>query len=154
MARPARTDRDDQIEGGLRMWAAWCNSDVVVTENTASMQSRIMAAGPGVLLAGGTGCRLLVSDDEIEAAVEAAVCVLSVDDQLAADVLRLEYQAAMYPMLKRRGCRPASLLAVVRGGQRFRADLLGVGLWHYRMHLRKARIAVGHALDNFRESKR
>lgn len=132
MARRPRTLLDDQLE----RWARWC------IEGRAAPQSMIAKAidNHGLLQFGGGGSVPVV---DIESTIEAAVLKVSERDVLAADVLRLEYQAGVSAVCRRRGIRGYDW----RAGQAEKAELLGISVRTYARKLTVMREAVAVALQ-------
>jgi hypothetical protein len=128
----------------LESWARWCDSpsDVVSYGGSGgSMLARLIDTRGDLNFGGGGGPAGPV--DTIETNIEMAVVSLGAQNQLAADVLRLECVAGWWQVTSRRGIRgydPRGL------GQLQNALALGISVRTYRRRLAEAREYVAQRL--------
>ncbi len=130
MGRRRRSDIDDLLEA----WARWCHSGGVVLGSGSSMLAK-MIDNKGLMNFGSGGGKSPVVDC-IEARIEAIVMVMANQNQLRADVLRLEVGAGWMAVAKRRGFRGYDPMTM---GQFEKANALGVSVRTYRRRLAAAR---------------
>lgn len=132
MGRRAANDLDDLLE----RWARWClqgggaamgTSLLGLLMDNGGVLSRSTAGGAPPM--GAQSCPL-------EERVEYAVVALAREDLLTADVLRLEYNAGVAPVVSRRKLRGYDHRNI---GQLQKAHALGVGVATYRRRLARAR---------------
>ena len=138
MARRPRSDLDTL----LNAWAVWCESGGV-SQGRSMLAKLIDNQG---LLINGTGGGVPI--DSVEARIDSLVAELSVSDLMAADVLRLEYGAGLWQVLKRRGVRGYDPR---RPDREMKAAALNISGRTYRRRLMVARQAVIDGLSGERE---
>ncbi|WP_110644089.1 hypothetical protein [Salinicola sp. CPA57] len=131
MARRARTRIDDLLDA----WALWLEQG-----NHHAAPRSVLAKwmeGKGQILPSAGGADVVCAAAfPIEEQVEAAVLAIALDETLAADVLRLEYNAAHAGVCQRHGARPYN---PHRTDQAAKAALLNVSVRTYRSRLSWAR---------------
>ncbi len=139
MGRRAANDLDDLLE----RWARWClqgggaamgTSLLGLLMDNGGVLSRSTAGGAPPM--GAQSCPL-------EERVEYAVVALAREDLLTADVLRLEYNAGVAPVVSRRKLRGYDHRNI---GQLQKAHALEMGVRTYKRRLAKARLHVEQAL--------
>jgi hypothetical protein len=139
MARRRVGDLDELLE----RWARWCDSpsDACSGGSGGSMLARLIDTRGDLMFGGGGGPSGPV--DTIETNIEMAVVSLGAQNQMAADVLRLECVAGWWQVTARRKIRgydPRGL------GQLQNALALGVSVRTYRRRLAEAREYVAQRL--------
>lgn len=130
MGRRSRSDIDELLEA----WARWCHSGSVVSSSGSSMLAKMIENKGFMTFSSGGGTSPLI--DSIEARIEAVVMVMANQNQLRADVLRLEYGAGWLSVAKRLGLCGYDPKYM---GQFENATALGVSVRTYRRRLAAAR---------------
>lgn len=142
MARRAKGSLDSLLES----WADWCVSGDVGLRSSKSMLAK-MIDNHGLVNFSSGGCQAPVIDS-IESRVEGVVMVMASNNQLMADVLRLEYDAGFAAVLRRRAIHnydPETM------GQFEKASALGISVRTYRRRLAEAREQVINQLSKIRK---
>lgn len=140
MGRRAANDLDDLLE----RWARWCISGSGVGLGHSLLGLLIANGGVISRSTGGTGGEPMCAQSyPMEERIEYAVVVLARNDLLTADVVRLEYNAGVAPVISRRKLRGYDHRNI---GQLQKAHALGVGVATYRRRLAKARAFVEEQL--------
>ncbi|KAA0015487.1 hypothetical protein F0A16_20580 [Salinicola corii] len=134
MGRRTRTRIDDLLDA----WALWLDHG-----NYHAAPRSVLAKwmeGKGQILPSAGGADVVCAAAfPIEERVEAAVLAIALEEALAADVLRLEYNAAHAGVCERYGARPYN---PHRTNQAGKASLLKVSVRTYRSRLAWARNEV------------
>lgn len=141
MGRRAANDLDDLLE----RWARWCLSGSGVGLGTSLLGKLIDNGGIISRSTGGTGGEPMCPKSyPMEERIEYAVVALARDDGLlTADVVRLEYNAGVAPVVRRRNLRGYDHRNL---GQLQKAHALGVGVATYRRRLARARAYIQETL--------
>ncbi|UYV20934.1 hypothetical protein K1Y77_17085 (plasmid) [Halomonas qaidamensis] len=136
MGRRAANDLDDLLE----RWARWCLECAGAGFGTSVLGLLIDNGGIVSRSTGGTGGEPMCAQSyPLEERIEYAVVALARDDLLAADVLRLEYNAGVARVVNRRKLRGYDHRNI---GQLQKAHALGVGVATYRRRLAKGRAQI------------
>lgn len=138
----ARRERS-RLDALLDAWAAWCVQGTAVRQTS---MLGVLIDSQGVLIrgtAGGSCMPMAAHEYEMEERAEYAVVALAREDLLAADVIRLEYNAGVSSVIRRRKLRGYDHRNI---GQLEKAHALGVGVATYRRRLAKARAHIQLAL--------
>ncbi|WP_110636278.1 hypothetical protein [Salinicola salarius] len=139
MARRARTRIDDLLDA----WALWLEQG-----NHHAAPRSVLARwmdGKGQIVPSGICADVVcASAFPIEERVEAAVLAIALEETLAADVLRLEYNAAHAGVCERHGHRPYN---PHRTDQAAKAALLKVSVRTYRRRLAWGRDEVERRVE-------
>lgn len=140
MGRRAANDLDDLLE----QWARWCLQGTAVS-GTSLLGLLIDNGGVISRSTGGTGGEPMCAHSyPMEERIEYAVVALARDDLMTADVVRLEYNAGVAPVIHRRKMRGYDHRNI---GQLQKAHALGVGVATYRRRLAKARAHIEATLS-------
>ena len=139
MAR-RRTDLDTLLDA----WAVWLASGGDYLNSGKSMLAKMIDNHGHLTFGSGTGGPV----DGIETLIESSVSALATTNGLAADILRLEYDAGFTWVLKRRGLRRYDPKYTTQSDK---ARLLKVSHRTYLRHLKAARQHVFDDLQLKRE---
>lgn len=136
MGRRAANDLDDLLE----RWARWCLQGSGVGLGTSLLGKLIDNGGVISRSTGGTGGEPMCAQSyPMEERIEYAVVALARDDLMTADVVRLEYNAGVAPVVSRRKLRGYDHRNI---GQLQKAHALGVAVATYRRRLAKGRAHI------------
>ncbi|MBP5971046.1 hypothetical protein [Pseudomonas iridis] len=133
MARRARNGLDEALE----LWARWCFAGGDSGSAGRSPLAKLIDNKGELMFVGSTGSG--VPPDSLEGRIEAAVLSLFARQPLAADVLRLEYDAGWWQVAQRRQIRAYDPRGI---GQFERSVALGITLRTYRRRLFEARAFI------------
>lgn len=131
----ARRDGNNRLDKALDLWACW-NMPEGERSSGRTMLAKLID-NKGELFFGGSGPSGGPADS-LESAIEAVVLQMFQVDPMRADVLRLEYQAAWWRVVERRGIKDYDW----RSGQFEKAHALGISYCTYRRRLLEAREAI------------
>ncbi|MCD5980546.1 hypothetical protein AUC61_24010 [Pseudomonas sp. S25] len=130
----------NNLDGAFELWARWSCADRAAPAGRSMLAKLI--DNKGEMFFGGSGSGGPAADD-IECSVEAAVLSLFSRDELAADVLRIQYNAAWWLVAARRGIEQYD----PRGADQYsKAHALGISLRTYERRLKAARTFIENQL--------
>ncbi|TWC12048.1 hypothetical protein FBY06_14052 [Pseudomonas sp. SJZ085] len=136
----ARRKTNNRLDTALEMWVRWSYPGVDQGTTGRTMLAKLID-NKGELFFGGGGQG--PGADGLESKIEAGVYSMFVADPLRADVLRLEYDAAYWQVVTRRGIEDYDPRGI---GQFEKAAALGVSLRTYRSRLAEARETIAKLL--------
>ena len=134
----------DELDTLLDAWAVWLASGGDLLNGGKSMLAKMIDNhGHLTFGSGNTG-----PIEGVESKIESSVCALATNHVLAADILRLEYDAGYIWVLKRRGLRRYDPAYAT---QATKARLLKISHRTYMRHLKTARQQVFDDLKHERQ---